>query len=358
VPDIPQKPGAVDAGWVDRALRSHGVECSPVLAVNVQEMTEEQGLVSRLARVGVSYSDAENAGPPGFVLKLAPDDPARQEAVAAKRLFEREVCLYRDLSSVAAVPTPHCYFAAVSADGREFALLLEDLNGSVHGDDLEGLDADQVHAAVSGLAEMHSSWWEAPVLEMADWLVKLDFWHQLIEAFANYWPSFLDGFGTVLPDGARRLGPSCAPAMHRLLDELSARSPTLVHGDLKPSNLFFPSGAAMTMIDWQFAGHHPGAWDISYLLAIGLPVEDRRKLEWEALHAWHDHLGPEVRASYSYQDAVRDYRRSAVITCLVNPVVGSQHVDLSTPIAKARFCTSVTNRFVAALDLGLDRLML
>jgi aminoglycoside phosphotransferase (APT) family kinase protein len=358
VPDIPSDPGAVDAGWVDRALRSHGVECAPVIAVDVQEMTEEQGLVSRLARITVSYAEAGNAGPPSLVLKLAPGDPARREELAPFGLYEREVCLYRDLAPVAHVPAADHYFAAVSADGRDFSLLLEDLKSSSHGDDLKGLDTGGVLAAVTGLAQMHTSWWQAPALERADWLRKMSVWHPNIEAIRDYWPSFFDRFEAVLPDEARRFGPACAPGMHRVLDDLSARPSTLVHGDLKPSNIFFPSGRPPKLIDWQFVGHAPGALDISYLLAIGLSVDDRRNIEWEALHAWHDHLSPEVRAAYSYQDAVNDYRRSAAITCLVNPVFGSQYVDLSTPMAEACFRASVTSRFVAALDFGLDQLLL
>jgi len=313
--------------------------------------------VSWLGRVAVSYTGADDSGPTSLVIKLAPRDPARRESAANFRIFEREVCIYRDLAAVGAIPAPTCYFAALSADGREFALLLEDLSDFPLGDDLRGLDADQAGIVTTALAEMHRSWWEAPALDTAGSLLEVAAWHRRVEAFSDYWPSFLDGFGNLIPADARRFGPACAGTMHRLLDELSARPVTLVHGDLKPSNLFFPAGA-VKMIDWQFAGRHPGAWDMSYLLAIGLPVEERRKLEWGLLHTWHERLGPQVRGSYSYQDAVSDYRRSAVMTCLVNPVVGSQHLDLSRPTAKACFCASVTNRFVAALDLGLDDVLL
>ena len=113
--------------------------------------------------------------------------------------------------------------------------------------------------------------------------------------------------------------------MHQSLDELVRGPTTLAHRDFRLDNLFFEgTPERVVVVDWQMASRMVGTYDVACLLTQSTPVQLRQQRQWEVLRAWHDRVRSRVATSYSYEDAVADYRRSALVG-LLKPVLGGAY---------------------------------
>jgi aminoglycoside/choline kinase family phosphotransferase len=236
-------------------------------------------------------------------------------------------------------------------------LLLEDLGGLDVADQLVGVGPDRAGLAVEHLARAHAQWWHNPRLRVLTWMPSFgdDVVKQVAGLCRQLWQPFLALHGAGLPDRAVRLGHRVVDRLEKLLDDVSRPPVTIVHGDFRLDNLFFGAASkhdAVAAVDWQLACRGKGAFDVAYLLGQSMPVEARRRHEMAVLRRWHDGLVRGGVSGYSFDAAVADYRRCALV-CVAWAVAGTA-LERADERGRLLARAQVVQSFAAAVDLEAD----
>ena len=94
-----ERPCDLTASWLAAAIGT-----GPIAEFVVERIGT--GQMSECYRIGLSYADAEAAGPESVVLKVAATDPESRQTGLAMGLYEREVSFYGDVAPGLAGPIP------------------------------------------------------------------------------------------------------------------------------------------------------------------------------------------------------------------------------------------------------------
>lgn len=124
--------------WLNGALGHSG------LRGNVTGVRSEPigiGQMGRSFRVNLTYSEEQHAGPASLVAKLAGGGMEARQRLADG--YRNEVMFYSHLVPSVDVSTPRCWYGAVTDDGTDFTLLLEDLHPARPGVQVESCSLNQ-----------------------------------------------------------------------------------------------------------------------------------------------------------------------------------------------------------------------
>lgn len=297
---IPGTPDEVTPQWLT------GVLGAPVTGAEVVPIGT--GQTGATYRVAVTYRGQVGL-PSSFVVKLPAQDEAVRERVALS--YRSEHAFYTELADTLAIPLPRCYHCAMSDDGGQFVLLLDDMAPAEQADQIRGCTLAQARLAVSALAGLHGPRWCDPAwLTLAATVMpKPD------EATAR-------GLGDITVLAAQttvdKLGSRMSAddrdtvlAAAALVGDWLLRAPerfSLLHGDYRADNLLFdPQGDRVTVVDWQTLAVGLPARDLSYFIATSLLPDERRAHERELVGAYHRALADYVDG-YSAESCWDDYR--------------------------------------------------
>ena len=108
--ETPRELAAVDAAWIDGALRGANVIHGPrIEKIAVEKIGESNGFLGEIGRV---HLDDANPGSPASVIVKLPTGNRRLRAVAESMgLYEREILFYTQLAPRLPLRLPRCYFA-------------------------------------------------------------------------------------------------------------------------------------------------------------------------------------------------------------------------------------------------------
>jgi aminoglycoside/choline kinase family phosphotransferase len=218
-----------------------------------------------------------------------------------------------------------------------------------------GVGADRAEQAVVSLAGLHRELWESPALDGFTWMPNFDDQINLNagQSYREAWPVFLERVGSALPHGAVAFGERLKESFETVMRQSYAGSPrTVLHGDFRIDNLLFDDRVVpadrVGVLDWQISGRGPGVFDVAYLLAGSMTVEERRTAEVDIVRSWYDALGsPE---GYSYDDAWREYRRTSMATTVYG-VVSAAQMDPANERGRELVEAMAVRSFIACLDL-------
>lgn len=282
--DLPTEPDELTPEWLTAALapRVAGV----VVDAIVKPIPARGALFSRPVQVELVW-DPPEAGPPSIVAKLTATDPEARRAAQEIGVYAQEVRFYAELAPTCGMRAPRAWYSAGAGD--TMVLLLDDLLALDHRDAPSALDRPELESVLGDLAAMHARWWANPDLDNLAWLVQRR--GDAARNAARYergLPRFLELHGDLLD-----------ASMHALLRELGAADDvwaiepappfTLVHGDPKPSNIFFDDRGPI-FVDWQGVCAAHASADIANALGSGLAdehVDDAPAL----VEHWIDSLG-------------------------------------------------------------------
>src|SRR6202035_3592375 len=124
--------------------------------------------------------------------------------------------------------------------------------------------------------------------------------------------------GPLLPAAAVALGDQLGTHLEDLLCGIEKYPHTIVHSDFRADNLLFDdlsSSQPVVVLDWQLAIRGMGALDVARLLCGSLASPERATSEMAVLQCWHGTLEAGGVRGYSFQQALEDYRRCALV-CL------------------------------------------
>jgi aminoglycoside phosphotransferase (APT) family kinase protein len=300
---IPRRPTDVTAAWLSAAINAE-VDAVDVAAVGT-------GQTGAAYRVVVTYAANPRGLPDAFVIKLPTQDDEVRGGVTLGYLSE--VAFYARVADKMAVPTPRCFYADITSDGSDFALLLEDMSPAVQGDQIVGSTPEEARLAVTALAGLHApSWCDATWLNLAEVAMPMpgneDGMKGLGDVARMAADMTIDKLGAeISPQDRETLTAAMSLVTPWLMAEPNRYS--LMHGDYRLDNLLFdPDKTRVTVVDWQTMGVGLPARDLSYFTATSLQPELRATLEESLVENYHQALLAFGVAGYDRETCWRDYR--------------------------------------------------
>jgi len=246
-------------------------------------------------------------GPSSLVVKMAGGGLEARQRVADG--YRNEVMFYSQIAATVDVSTPRCWYCAITDDGTDFTLLLEDLHPARPGVQVESCSLNQAEDAVANLAALHAPRWNDSTLPEMKGLGLADAASaQFVgEIFAKAVDEFVMRFDALGDEDIHTLH-GCAEAISPWL--LTRPIPyAVVHGDYRLDNLMFPpTGRGVSALDWQTVGVAPPGRDLGYFLGTALRPEDRRGWESDLVSLYFDELRQRGVREYSRSDCFDDYR--------------------------------------------------
>ena len=290
--------------WLNDALKHSGfrgtvteARCEPIGI----------GQMGRSYRVNLSYSDARLGDPSSVVVKMAGGGLEARQRVADG--YRNEVMFYSQIAGTVDVSTPRCWYAAITDDGTDFTLILEDLHPARPGVQIESCSLSQASDAVANLAALHAPRWnDSTLLELKGFRLTDAASAQFVgEIFANAVDQFVARFDAIDDEDIETLH-GCAEAIGPWL--LTRPAPfAVVHGDYRLDNLMFsPEGRGVAALDWQTVGAAPPTRDLAYFLGTALPSAERQRTESDLVALYFDDLRRRGVQGYSPNECFDDYR--------------------------------------------------
>lgn len=312
----------VTAEWVAQAtgLRVTGVE-HEIIGVGI-------GVSSAVYRLKLQGERV----PETLVLKLQALDEAAVFTCSMLRMYAREVKFFDEVSGRSPIWVPEGYGGAVSADGAQYYLFMEDMGGHRVIDQNAGMEIEDAEVAVDALASWHAEFWRGaePYVATGAAVSLADEIYQgvLPVVFAEGWQKIqaeMDVHPTIAA-----VAPRWVEKLPDMLGALSTAPTTLTHGDYRADNIFFDDNDNVVLLDFQLTGLGTGAYDLAYFVTQSLLPEVASENERGLFDQYVDALIDGGVRELDTAGLWESYRIAALF-CLVYPVVASRGMDLSDP---------------------------
>ncbi len=306
---IPESDAELTPAWFSAVLGQR------VDTVQIEALGEGVGVMATVRRVHLTGAGAL---PASVIVKLpAPPGPNRETA-STYGFYAREVEFYRQAAPSMDLRVPGCFHADSAGDGSgvPFVIVLEDVRDATSVDQLAGCTLAQAELVSDEVAKLHARWWDAPDLDLLDWLPSVDnpAYRGFQAAIEPLQPVLRAKYGDALDERGWSL-------MSRLegggyLEYLAywerTGPMTFAHYDLRLDNVLFEADR-VCLLDWQLAVRHRGTFDLAYFLGQNVTPEFRRTHQERLLRRYHDALTGLGVTGYSFEHCYDDYRGAMVM---------------------------------------------
>jgi hypothetical protein len=290
--------------WLTEALRQAGFT---VTVADVEVHAIGTGQMANSFRLRPTYVGDQGSAPATVVAKLAAGDLAARQRVADG--FRKEVGFYAKVVHTVDVRAPQCWYWAITEDGTDFTLLLEDIFAARPGVQVDGCSLEQAKAAVTNLAALHAPRWNDESLFDLEFVARADEPSAafLGDIFATATEQFVERFDALDKEEITTLRRAAQVIGNWVLARPTPFS--ITHGDYRLDNLMFPpTGSEVVALDWQTTNAGPPARDLSYFLGTSLQPQVRKANEASLVAAYHDELTRRGVTGYSADECFDDYR--------------------------------------------------
>lgn len=357
---FPRSAAELTSEWLNATLAAEGfLEGPEIRAIDVQVIGVGEGFLGQVARVTLHREVGATSSLSSLVAKFASQDDSTREFARTQNVYARELGFYRDIGAESGIPIPQCYFGALEQENYDYVLLLEDLSPAQASDQVEGTGVTESRQVVEAFAKVHAQWWNSDRLASYDWAKPVIQEQPLADGLAMMHASIekaeREGTFDRYPEMKAHLRK--LPALFRI--EPPQPFPyTLVHGDLRSDNVFFPGdgGGRFAMIDWQMSGVDQAARDLARWLVQSITVEQRRATEQELLEHYHALLVEHGVTGYSLTRLKTDYQLSIVVMYLMF-AMGADQIDTSAERSAALFHVMYERLDAALSDWKVGRLL-
>ncbi len=323
---IPAEAAAVTPQWLTRVL-SASAPGTKVREANHLRVVHGAGTKLLLA---IEWDSNPHVLPDRLWVKTGWED--HSHLMESAGVYAREASFYAYLADAVGSRAPTGYFSAQDETGRS-VVIIEDLRQR-DADLWECTTArspDDVAMLLDTLAKLHARWWEsAELLALPAVGLPVD-----ADGPTAVWPRANGGErlraivagprGALMPVAARDAG-RIEKAFWKMVETLGREDGRcLLHGDAHPGNCFTDAEGA-GLYDWQTIARGPWAYDVSYIVATGLSIEDRRLHERDLLVRYLSSLSAEgVARIPTNETAWDDMRRYIAYPLLIWPTNHISH---------------------------------
>ena len=358
---VPKNLMEITPSWLTGALRSKDASSSAsVTGYSAETIAEGKGFLNQVFRLRLQYDDDPLDLPGTIIIKLPSADPVLRMVSGRLGQDRREVRFYQEVAASGPLQTPHSYYCGLDPETGNTILLLEDVNAARQGDSVAGCSLAEARRSIVQLAEFQASWWDSPRLDRLEWMpLKDDETGVYQEIYAGAWESLIKKAADPMPQGLRLLGDRLIIEIPRIKAKLTEPPRTIIHGDYRLDNCFFPANATarpLVVLDWEFCARGKGVCDVAAFISEAFPLQQRRKEELGLLRAYHSTLVSNGVSGYPFEECLSDYRLS-MLEGLVFWIVTGGYCDFAGERASAYLRNSL-ERFDAAIsDLACTELL-
>ena len=359
-PAVPAEPKELSPEWMTAALRSCAPAHPRVVGLEWEPVSAGLGFAGQVVRVRLEYDSQSADAPETVIAKFAAPLRSARELLNDFGGYQREVKFYAEMSDRAGLPAPRCYYGGYDELSGTFVLLLEDMAAARLGDQVSGATLAEAEFIVTQLARFHARWWNDASLLQQSWLWPSEAAiRRLPELFEQgigpLRETMQDRFSDVLKLVERMT--ALVPSLAATFGEQFPPKPfTLVHGDMRLDNLFFPSESdgRFAVVDWQGVAVGSPGNELAYFLVLSLPVGVRREHEAPLLARYHSELAENGVTGYPLRQLRRDYSRGILVQLLGLPVL-SGTLDFGSERGQALASAALERISAAAVDLKAAR---
>ena len=249
--------------------------------------------------------------PPSVVVKVPSQSESSRAASRITRCYELETGFYTHVQSLVGVSAPNCLHVWFDAPNDDFVLVLEDIVNGKQGDQIAGATVDQARAAIDELVQLHSPLWNASQLETLSWMPRhsMESSQGTRDLLRSVFTGFAARFSSLVGAEVLELGSRLVENIDGY-DRSFPKNETIVHRDFRLDNLLFTetaTGTNVKVVDWQTASISAGATDLAYFIGASFSPEQRREVESELVHRYHDGLA-QAGISMSWTEVWDQYR--------------------------------------------------
>lgn len=256
--------------------------------------------------IEVDYVDRPPEGIPNeLVLKVAKstaEDPSRPDPIAGAggALYRNELAIYRQVNPASFLEAPKFFGGAYDRETNSMVLILEDLRvrGVTFPHVTVPTSLERMESLLEQLARLHARYWNSPALKAASGWLQAHTRGEIHDQFASphvlpphlareleaeqFKREMVERLG-VSPDALFR-------QVHAVQRHQAGLPQTLCHGDTHIGNTYALPGEKGGLYDWQLASQGFAMHDVSYVMATGLSIAQRRQNERELLAIYREHL--------------------------------------------------------------------
>ncbi|MEV6866453.1 phosphotransferase [Streptosporangium subroseum] len=311
--DVPVRTKDVTREWLTAVL----CHAHPGAAVESYDMEDVSSGTSSRWRATVTYNGAgREAGLPTELFAKTSRSWAQRLLLGMADVLTGEPGFYTHIRPHLDIEAPHGYHGAVDPGSGRSIALMEDIvatKGVTFCTPQTPISFDEMKNLLTSMATWHGRYWNDPELGRHDFLRKTP------QTFVGNLAKFaglkkrgdvgVQRAMAVMPDGIMAIHEDLYRALWRSL-ELAAQGPlTFLHGDSHIANVYKTRDGLLGFGDWQVVMRGTWAFDVSYTIATGLTVADRRSWERELLAFYLDRLAETGAAAPDFEAAWLSYRQ-------------------------------------------------
>lgn len=276
----------VSAEYLAQHLGVSGLKIESVKPIGTGQMAESY----RVSFVAGSQGQL----PPSVVVKVPSQSESSRAASRITRCYELETGFYTEVKSLVGVSAPKCLHVWFDAPQDDFVLVLEDIVDGKQGDQIAGATVEQARAAIDELVRLHTPLWNSEQLDALGWMPRhtLESSQGTRDLLRSVFAGFATRFSSLVSAEVLELGAQLVANIDGY-DRAYPNNETIVHRDFRLDNLLFMEtshGIQVKVVDWQTASISSGATDLAYFIGASFPPEQRRQVEGELVHRYHDGL--------------------------------------------------------------------
>jgi aminoglycoside/choline kinase family phosphotransferase len=249
--------------------------------------------------------------PPSVVVKVPSQSESSRAASRITRCYELETGFYTHVRSLVEVSAPKCLHVWFDAPNDDFVLVLEDIVDGKQGDQISGATVEQARAAIDELIRLHTPLWNSQQLDSLGWMPRhtIESSQGTRDLLRSVFSGFAIRFSSLVSAEVLELGTQLVANIDGY-DRAFPNNETIVHRDFRLDNLLFTdttTGTQVKVVDWQTTSISAGATDLAYFIGASFSPEQRRKVEDELVHRYHDGL-VQSGITMSWTEAWDQYR--------------------------------------------------
>lgn len=359
---IPPSIDAVTDSWLSSALHASGAlpTGSRVGRHNSTRIGQGSGLMGEIYRLALEFVGPSGSAPQSVVVKLPSAHEGSRAQGVALGMYDAEVRFYRELAPRPVAYLPTVYHASNIAGTAEFVIVMQDLSHLSTVDQIAGMKVEQAAACARVLADVHARWWDRVKVRDLEWVPTTvgDRITMVDHLLSEIWPAAAATIGQSLPPGGLELGAAFSHSYLALQQGFASRPWTLLHQDFRVDNLMLGDSSSddVVIIDWQGIGRGPAGYDLAYLLAGSMTVDDRRAYEADLVAHYQRRLA-DHGVDYSYEQIWQDYSYAHALGGLAVTIVAAATLDTTDPRSRDLVACMAERHFTAALDFDCNRLI-
>jgi hypothetical protein len=364
---LPTNPKDLSVDILNAVIHQHNPQISLVDFVVTESHVVGGGQASSAGRM-VIRPTYDSSSPPNLPSQIIVKVANKQESDGAKRrggnpLYANEVKVYTLLKPATFLEAPVALGGAYDPHTNTLLLLLEDLRerGATFANVAMSVSLQAMRLLLDQVAILHARYWESTDFDSSlGWMER----HTRGDLYTLF------NTPEIAPrhiahqvrteqfkrEMVQRLGTTVDELFQRLqsVQRHQAQLPqTICHGDTHIGNTYALPDDRRGLLDWQLTSQGFGLHDVSYLLATGLSIEERRAHERALLGYYREQLiANGVKHPPSLNDLWPEYCRAMIWGVYIG--------WLTTPVDNYGWKITVMNHLrvmTAYEDLGTSKLV-